>query len=270
MERGGKDKGAIQSLGAELSLLMARLAARPVRLAIIGDAADQAAVQDRTRATWSNFDRPAFLGPDVTRTPLPGAEPAAPRAFTTATQVNYCALALSAPAISHPDAAPLSVAARYLGNAYLHQRIREKGGAYGSRAAYSASLSAFTTTSYRDPRLADTFADMRDGFRWLATIADDERHLREAVLRALGRIDEALAAQRALLADHEAAGSEDGFVHEELAECLTARQQADEARPHFARAHELLSADTWFVANEGDRLARLVEMARAAGTSSGG
>ena len=90
------------------------------------------------------------------------------------------------------------------------------------------------------------------------------------ILRALGRIDEALAAQRALLADHEAAGSEDGFVHEELAECLTARQQADEARPHFARAHELLSADTWFVANEGDRLARLVEMARAAGTSSGG
>ena len=188
-ERGGKDKGAIQSLGAELSLLMARLAARPVRLAIIGDAADQAAVQDRTRATWSNFDRPAFLGPDVTRPPLPGAEPAAPRAFTTATQVNYCALALPAPAISHPDAAPLSVAARYLGNAYLHQRIREKGGAYGSRAAYSASLSAFTTTSYRDPRLADTFADMRDGFRWLASIADDERHLREAVLRAIADID---------------------------------------------------------------------------------
>lgn len=89
------------------------------------------------------------------------------------------------------------------------------------------------------------------------------------ILRALGRIDEALATQRALLADHEAAGSEDGFVHEELAECLTARHRASEARPHFARAHALLSADAWFVANEPARLARLAEMAGVAGTSSG-
>ncbi|MEO8083067.1 MAG: insulinase family protein [Ardenticatenales bacterium] len=188
-ERGGKDKGTIRAIGAELSLLMARLAARPVHVALIGDVADDSGVQDRTMDVWSSFDRPAAFAPDATRTPLPGPEPSAPRAYTTATQVNYCALALPAPAITHPDAAVLSVAARYLANAYLHQRIREKGGAYGSRAAYSASLAAFTTTTYRDPRLADTFTDMREGLRWLATIDDEERHLREAVLRSIADLD---------------------------------------------------------------------------------
>ncbi|MEO6435870.1 MAG: hypothetical protein ABIP55_08925, partial [Tepidisphaeraceae bacterium] len=50
-------------------------------------------------------------------------------------------------------------------------------------------LAAFTTTSYRDPRLTDTFADMREGLRWLATIDDDPRHLREAVLRSVADLD---------------------------------------------------------------------------------
>lgn len=188
-ERGAADPRSIAALGAELGLLMARLAARPVRLALIGDAADTADVIGRTRDAWSAFDRPAAFDKAATRTPLPGPEAVAPRAYTTATQVNYCALALPAPPITHPDAAALSVAARYLGNAFLHQRIREKGGAYGSRAAYSASLAAFTTTSYRDPRLAETLDDMRAGLAWLATIDDDERHLREAVLRVIADLD---------------------------------------------------------------------------------
>ncbi|MCC7020269.1 MAG: hypothetical protein IT332_10965 [Ardenticatenales bacterium] len=40
------------------------------------------------------------------------------------------------------------------------------------------------------------------------------------------------------------------------------------ARPHFARAHALLSADAWFVANEPARLARLAKMAGTTRTSS--
>ncbi|MFN8422710.1 MAG: hypothetical protein U0470_04695 [Anaerolineae bacterium] len=150
-----------------------------MRVALIGDVADDAAVQDRTLDVWSSFDRPAAFGPEATRTPLPGPEPSAPRAY------DRDAGELLRPGAAgagdhHPDAAALSVGAQYLANAYLHQRIREKGGAYGSRAAYSASLAAFTTTSYRDPRLTDTFTDMRDGLRWLAAIDDDERHLRGA------------------------------------------------------------------------------------------
>lgn len=80
-------------------------------------------------------------------------------------------------------------------------------------------------------------------------------------LRSLGRCDEALPRQRALLAEHEAAGSEDGFVHEELAECLLATGRAAEARPHFRAAYRLLSQDAFLARDEPERLARLARLA---------
>ena len=49
----------------------------------------------------------------------------------------------------------------------------------------------------------------------------------------------------------------DGYVYEELAECLYALGRLDEAKPYFRRAHELLSKDAWFVEGEAPRLARL-------------
>lgn len=71
-------------------------------------------------------------------------------------------------------------------------------------------------------------------------------------LRSLGRLREALGVQEDL-----ALGSEDGYVSEELAECLLALGRCDEAAPHFANAHRLLSQDSWFAENESERLARL-------------
>ncbi|MGQ0721874.1 MAG: tetratricopeptide repeat protein [Candidatus Eiseniibacteriota bacterium] len=76
-------------------------------------------------------------------------------------------------------------------------------------------------------------------------------------LRSLGRVEKALAAQQALLTEHDAAGSSDGFVHEEIAECLLALRRRDEARPHFAKAFELLSQDPWLPQDEPQRLERL-------------
>ncbi len=80
-------------------------------------------------------------------------------------------------------------------------------------------------------------------------------------LRSLGRVEEALAAQQALKAEHTAAGSEDAYVEEELGECLHALGRTDEARPHFAAAYAALSKDSWMVANEAERLTRLKELA---------
>jgi tetratricopeptide (TPR) repeat protein len=79
-------------------------------------------------------------------------------------------------------------------------------------------------------------------------------------LRSLGRCAEALAIQRALLAEHAEQGSEDGFVHEELAECSLALGRAGEARPHFREAHRLLSQDASLARDEPERLARLARL----------
>lgn len=82
--------------------------------------------------------------------------------------------------------------------------------------------------------------------------------------RELGRHAEALATVQAVLAEDAEAGSPDdmaGFYHEELAENLHALGRADEARPHFRRAHAVLSKVDWLVESEPERLRRLAELA---------
>jgi tetratricopeptide (TPR) repeat protein len=83
-------------------------------------------------------------------------------------------------------------------------------------------------------------------------------------LRAQGRTDEALAAQRVLKRFNAEAGIDDPYVEEELGECLLALRRLDEARPHFAKAAEGISADPWMLANEPARIARLQELGRTA------
>lgn len=76
--------------------------------------------------------------------------------------------------------------------------------------------------------------------------------------RHLGKVEEALTAQMAILKQIEESGAEpDGFVFEEIAECLLAQGHSDEARSFCRRAHDCLSSDPYLVANESERLERL-------------
>ncbi len=79
-------------------------------------------------------------------------------------------------------------------------------------------------------------------------------------LRSLNRLDEALSKQLALHAEFESAGETDGFVFEEIGECLLALQRGEEAKPYFAKAYEVLSQDVWLMENEPDRIARLKQL----------
>ena len=81
-------------------------------------------------------------------------------------------------------------------------------------------------------------------------------------LRALGRLDDALAMQRRLLDEWRAEGGRPPYVNEELGECLLALGRESEAVPYFAEAHRLLSADRNFTASEPERLARIGRLAR--------
>ena len=79
--------------------------------------------------------------------------------------------------------------------------------------------------------------------------------------RSLGRVGEALEAQRELEREILEQGLEtDGYVFEEIAECLLLLGETDEARAYFAKAYDLLSEDQWLVANQADRLKRLKEL----------
>lgn len=82
-------------------------------------------------------------------------------------------------------------------------------------------------------------------------------------LRALNRADEAMSIQLDLLAEWEAAGGEDGYVFEELAECALVLNQPAQAQRYAALAHKSLSQDAWFAAHEAQRLQRLKSIADA-------
>jgi tetratricopeptide (TPR) repeat protein len=79
------------------------------------------------------------------------------------------------------------------------------------------------------------------------------------IQRMLGQTEVALKAQQTLLGEAERASEDDGYMHEELGECLLALKREEEARPHFARAYENLSKDPWFPPDETARLERLKE-----------
>jgi tetratricopeptide (TPR) repeat protein len=85
------------------------------------------------------------------------------------------------------------------------------------------------------------------------------------VLRSLSCTEEALDRQMSLLREYEASGQPDGYVYEEIAECLLKLHRDAEARPYFARAHTLLARDPWLAERESARLERLQELAGTGG-----
>jgi hypothetical protein len=77
----------------------------------------------------------------------------------------------------------------------------------------------------------------------------------------LGRLEEALSRQMALKQEYDAVEGGDGYVFEEIGECLLALARDVDAPPYFRKAYDLLSQDTWLSANEPERLARLKNLA---------
>ena len=61
--------------------------------------------------------------------------------------------------------------------------------------------------------------------------------------------------------DETLSGSEDGFVHEEMAELLLAKGKPEEAKAHFVKAWALLEDIAWLKESEPKRYERLRQMA---------
>ena len=79
-------------------------------------------------------------------------------------------------------------------------------------------------------------------------------------LRSLNQIEEALSRQLGLEKEFESVNETDGYVFEEIGECLLLLDRKEEARPYFAKAYEALSQDQFLMANEAERLERLKKL----------
>jgi tetratricopeptide (TPR) repeat protein len=92
----------------------------------------------------------------------------------------------------------------------------------------------------------------------LLTQARVARYSLARTMRAQGQIVEALAIQRANAEEIRTTnGDPDGYIDEEIGECLLMIGRMEEARGYLASAYELLSADPWMQDNQPDRLLSL-------------
>ena len=139
------------------------------------------------------------------------------------------------------DAANKSADERARG--WLGSLSNNMGWAYIDQGDYEAALQMFEQ------------AEAGWGKQGKADLVRVARWSQGKALRLLGRVDEALAAQRELEKDELT-----GFTAEEIAECLLALNRLTEAKPYFSKAYDELSQIDW-VAEDTARIERLKQHA---------
>jgi len=186
------------------------------------------------------------------------ARPMFEQAFNMAKDLSedfYAVDALHMLAIVAPPASSLDLNLRAIQMAESSSRAKARG--------WLASLYNNTGWSYHDLGRYDSALEMFERAEAARRAQGRVNEIRIAqwcvarALRSLKRVDEALSTQMALKEEFEDDGENDGYVYEEIAECLVMMDRAEEARSYFARAYEVLSQDPVLIEKEPERIARL-------------
>lgn len=183
------DDQSLQQLLASLQALHRKVLQSQRRFLLIGEEDRLAALESSLAATWQGASWQPASGSLVFATPSPARDVA----WLCNTQVQFCARAYPAVAIEHADAPALMLLGGFLRNGFLHNAIREKGGAYGGGAGYDGNACAFRFYSYRDPRLTETLNDFDAGIDWLLNETHEQRQLEETVLGIISDMDKPLS-----------------------------------------------------------------------------
>ncbi|OQR82492.1 metalloprotease family M16C [Achlya hypogyna] len=120
---------------------------------------------------------------------VPTAMPAVARDafFGFPLSVNFNVQAVPTVPLFHADHVPLTVLAQVLSSCYLHQHVREKGGAYGAGASQGEGV--FQMSSYYDPHTLQTLEAYEGAARFAASGAFAARDVDEALLGLFSSID---------------------------------------------------------------------------------
>ena len=158
----------------------------PLQLLTVTESEEQEKAISALNSIWTNNcdtpnNRTGFF--------LPKTRMKLTEAWTTSTQVNFCAKAFPTVPSKNEDNATLHVLAGYLRNGFLHRAIREKGGAYGGGANQDSNSASFRFFSYRDPRLIETLDDFDASLDWLNTATHENYQLEEAILGVVAALD---------------------------------------------------------------------------------
>lgn len=152
---------------------------------VIAEQEQQQSVTDDIEKIWQAPGTSAGLS-DLS---LPPTRARIRQAWTTSTQVSFCAKAYETVPSNHEDNATLHVLAGFMRNGFLHRVIREQGGAYGGGAGQDANSASFRFFSYRDPRLQETLDDFDRAVDWIVSESHPAHQLEEAILGVIAAMD---------------------------------------------------------------------------------
>ncbi len=177
----------LATIAAELARIHAALLARRSSILCAGSGNDAELL---ARMLAAALPRSASAAPPPAFEPAMGADMApANVALYAASQVNHCSIAWPVPQMHHDDAAALAVAAQLLTSQVLHPALREIGGAYGGHADYAGDVGVFSMASYRDPRLAGTYADFTAALDQLLLTDYPVNQVEEAIIGVIKGLD---------------------------------------------------------------------------------
>ncbi len=178
---------SLNSFSRQFAVLHERIMSAPRQFLLVSEAEREAGLTAELQSGWQgSLQKSDGSFKDFT---MPLERSLVRQAWTTDTNVNFCAKAYPTVAIAHPDAAPLAVLGGFLRNGYLHRVIREEGGAYGGGAGHDPGSAAFRFYSYRDPRLGATLDDFDNSLIWLQQAKHEGRQVEEAILGVVSQID---------------------------------------------------------------------------------
>ncbi|TMW58437.1 hypothetical protein Poli38472_009996 [Pythium oligandrum] len=118
---------------------------------------------------------------------MPSLTPAQRTFFGFPLSVNFVVETLPSVPFAHPDHVPLTVLAQMMSSCFLHQQVREQGGAYGS--GVSQGEGTFSLSSHYDPNTLKTLEVYEKALQWAADGKFTDRDIQEALLSIFASID---------------------------------------------------------------------------------
>jgi len=128
--------------------------------------------EEAENSVWSRIHPPRFEG------------------LTLPAQVNYVGKGAVLDPLGYRFHGSALVVTRYLRNAWLWDRIRVQGGAYGAFCTIDRLSSALTFVSYRDPNLLKTIQAFDESGRFLRQAPLGREELTKAIIGTIGEIDQ--------------------------------------------------------------------------------
>lgn len=107
-------------------------------------------------------------------------------------RVNYVAKGANLYKLGFRPGGAALVARQHLGMAWLWEKVRVQGGAYGASCAFDVLSGDFTFSSYRDPNLLRTLEAFDGSASFLRTAPLDESELTRSIIGTIGAIDACL------------------------------------------------------------------------------